>query len=177
MSVFLENKKLLVHMAVEIVVIAGVTVYFYKKNKNLQNRLTLLENKISTMSYDLSKIDKLQKKLEKQEELINKLLSEKKQPESIPVQEVVVPVQQVVPVQLVVEESVNTQEVEHVQLETVEEPELTLSGEVLENASQFVGKINIDEGEEGEEDEDDIPNLEENLDNEIKDELNELNDV
>ena len=65
MSVFLENKKLLVHMAVEIVVIAGVTVYFYKKNKNLQNRLTLLENKISTMSYDLSKIDKLQKKLEK----------------------------------------------------------------------------------------------------------------
>jgi hypothetical protein len=130
------------------------------------------------MSYDLSKIDKLQKKLEKQEELINKLLSEKKQPESIPVQEVVVPVQQVVsPVQQVLEESVNTQEVEHVQLETVEEPELTLSGEVLENASQFVGKINIDEGEEGEEDEDDIPNLEENLDNEIKDELNELNDV
>ncbi len=173
MSVFLENKKLLVHMAVEIVVIAGVTVYFYKKNKNLQNRLTLLENKISTMSYDLSKIDKLQKKLEKQEELINKLLSEKKQPESIPVQEVVVPVQQVVPVQLVVEESVNTQEVEHVQLETVEEPALTLSGEVLENASQFVGKINIDEDE----DEVDIPNLEENLDNEIKDELNELNDV
>lgn len=164
MSAILQHKKLLIHMAVEIVVIAGVTVYFYKKNKSLQSRLASLENKISTLSYDVSKIDKLQKKIEEQEKMIKNLLEapSKQAPVAIKVDSVV----ESTPVTVNIENSQNEEEVD-----INKEPEQAVENSVSED---FIGRINIDENNGGEEDDEDIPNLTENLDEELKEELGEL---
>ena len=76
MSKLLENKQMLIHVAAEIIVIAGVSVFFYKKTKNLSSRIRYLEN-IVRENNNKDETEQLFKKMsnamEQQQMVINSL--------------------------------------------------------------------------------------------------------
>ena len=40
------NKQQIIHIVSEVVVISGITIYFFNKTRNLSNHIQQLENKI-----------------------------------------------------------------------------------------------------------------------------------
>ena len=77
MSKLLENKQLLIHVAAEIVVIAGVSIYFYRKTKNLEKRLVDMETILGEYNTTFENTNQVVKRLcfsiQKQQNTINNL--------------------------------------------------------------------------------------------------------
>ena len=62
MSKLFENKQL-IHIASELILVAGVSLYFYKQNKNLSDEIEELSNKLEEQDETIKKHDIILKQL------------------------------------------------------------------------------------------------------------------
>ena len=166
MSKLLENKQMLIHVAAEIIVIAGVSVFFYKKTKNLSSRIRYLENIVSENN-NKDETEQLLKKMsntiEQQQMVINSL---RKRIENLENKE---------PVKDKIENKVEDENIENITIETeddnvsVDRLPVTIIMNTESNDDLDIPVLSSEENNS--------ENQPENLDAEIADELNELKDV
>ena len=168
MSKLLENKQMLIHVAAEIIVIAGVSVFFYKKTKNLSSRIRYLEN-IVRENNNKDETEQLLKKMsnamEQQQMVINSLRKRIENLEN----------KNKDPVKDKVENKVEDENIENITIET-EDNNVSVDTLPVTIIMNTESNDDLDIPVLGSE-ENNSENQPENLDAEIADELNELKDV
>ena len=193
MSKLLENKQLLIHAAAEIVVIAGVSIFFYRKTKSLERRLKDMETILSDYNTAMENTSQVVKRLcfsvQKQQNTINNLnakinslISNNKVKNEVQ-KEVKNEVQKEVKNEVQkevkkdsVDSSTNNEDITN----TIKS--IDLENISVENTTSPISiTINTDDLFDNDDNDNDIPvlesNKEEDLDSEIQEELNELQDT
>ena len=177
MSKLLENKQLLIHAAAEIVVIAGVSIFFYRKTKSLERRLKDMETILSDYNTAMENTSQVVKRLcfsvQKQQNTINNLNA--KINSLISNNKVKNEVQKEVKKDSV-DSSTNNEDITN----TIKS--IDLENISVENTTSPISiTINTDDLFDNDDNDNDIPvlesNKEEDLDSEIQEELNELQDT